>query len=139
MLGDKIKQLRKNKNINQKEFAEILNIPVSTLANYENNHRQPNIETLKKISKYLDIPIANIIDNTDKSLTIRNNELKIIDKEESVNEYFEKYLFSFLDLLLSDNHKNIKVSQNDIQILKECCEKILISTLEFKFGKIKEK
>ena len=59
MLGDKIKQIRKTKNISQREFAKILAIPVSTLANYENNHRQPNIETLNKISEALGVSITD--------------------------------------------------------------------------------
>lgn len=55
MLGDKIKQIRKDKKISQKDFAEILEIPVSTLANYENNHREPSIDTVYKISNALGI------------------------------------------------------------------------------------
>ena len=62
MLGDKIKQIRKTKNISQREFAKILAIPVSTLANYENNHRQPNIETLNKISEALGVSITELIE-----------------------------------------------------------------------------
>ncbi|WP_373205854.1 helix-turn-helix domain-containing protein [Clostridium tertium] len=66
MIGDKIKEARKNKNITQKDFANILNIPVSTLANYENNHREPNLEMIKKIAKALNISPDELI--TGKSL-----------------------------------------------------------------------
>lgn len=60
MLGDKIKQIRKDKNISQKEFAKILKIPVSTLANYENNHREPSIDMLNKIAESLGVSISEL-------------------------------------------------------------------------------
>lgn len=62
MLGDKIKQIRKDKKISQKDFAKILEIPVSTLANYENNHREPNVGTLKKIAKALETSPTEFFD-----------------------------------------------------------------------------
>lgn len=68
MLGDRIKEARKNKGISQKEFANILDIPVSTLANYENNHREPNIETLEKIAKNLSISTNELITGIYSSL-----------------------------------------------------------------------
>ncbi|MDU7363911.1 helix-turn-helix transcriptional regulator [Clostridium sp.] len=68
MLGDRIKEARKNKGFSQKEFANILEIPVSTLANYENNHREPNIETLEKIAKNLSISTNELITGIYSSL-----------------------------------------------------------------------
>ncbi len=67
MIGDKIKQIRKNKNISQKDFAEILKIPVSTLANYENNHREPNLEMLRKISTALEVSFDDLVNTIDIS------------------------------------------------------------------------
>lgn len=60
-LGENIKNAREQKGINQKGFALMLNIPISTLANYENGHRKPDIETLKKIAKTLKSTVANLI------------------------------------------------------------------------------
>lgn len=61
MIGNNIKKIRKSKHISQKDFANMLKIPVSTLANYENNHREPNIETLNKISQSLNIPLKTLL------------------------------------------------------------------------------
>ncbi|MEN8078222.1 helix-turn-helix transcriptional regulator [Clostridioides difficile] len=82
MLGDKIKQIRKDKNISQKKFAEILEIPVSTLANYENNHRQPNIETLYKISSALNISPVDLFPRvSDNDTNIENDDSYLFCKE----------------------------------------------------------
>lgn len=61
-IGANIKKIRLSKNINQKQFAKMLNIPISTLANYENNHRKPNIDILKKMSALLNISVNEILD-----------------------------------------------------------------------------
>lgn len=60
-IGDNIKNTRLQKKISQKDFAKILDIPVSTLANYENNHREPGIETLSKIAIALEVPLDDLI------------------------------------------------------------------------------
>lgn len=53
-IGDNIKRIRKEKGLKQKELAEKLNMPVSTLANYENNKREPNLDTIHLIASALD-------------------------------------------------------------------------------------
>lgn len=82
MLGDKIKQIRKAKNISQKDFAKILKIPVSTLANYENNHREPNIDTLNKISNALDVSPLELFPNHDTDDSNHENEYSYIQSKE---------------------------------------------------------
>lgn len=57
MIGDIIRELRKDKNIDQKELAKILNVAVGTISNYENEEHEPNLETLNKISDYFNVPI----------------------------------------------------------------------------------
>lgn len=60
-IGENIKKYRKALNISQKDLANKLNMPISTLANYENNHREPNIETLNKIATALGVTINDLV------------------------------------------------------------------------------
>ncbi|WP_080755965.1 helix-turn-helix domain-containing protein [Clostridium tyrobutyricum] len=61
-IGDRIKKIRIDKKISQKSMAKMLDdMPVSTLANYENNHREPNLDTLNKIAKVLNVTIAQLL------------------------------------------------------------------------------
>ncbi|WP_338597032.1 helix-turn-helix transcriptional regulator [Clostridium baratii] len=77
-IGDKIKNLRIQKNISQKDFAKQLNIPVSTLANYENNHREPKLETLSNIATALEISLSDLLNKENKTLT--NKLIELCDK-----------------------------------------------------------
>lgn len=99
MLGDKIKQIRKDKKISQKDFAEILEIPVSTLANYENNHREPNIDTLKKISNALGISPVELFPNNNTDETPEEGSSYIGSSE------FEKITGAYV-LQNASNEKN---------------------------------
>lgn len=49
-VGERIKHLRKNNNLTQKEFAERIGISRSTLAGYETNQIEPSLNVVFKIS-----------------------------------------------------------------------------------------
>ena len=51
----RIKELRESHNMQQKELASALNIPPSTLSQYETGKREPSIETVTKIAKLFDV------------------------------------------------------------------------------------
>ncbi len=56
-LGSIIKNIRKRKGQNQTEFAQNCGITQTYLSQIENNQKEPNLSTLKEISKNLDIPL----------------------------------------------------------------------------------
>ena len=60
-IGTKIKEVRKKKGIKQKEIAKKLDIPVSTYANYENNHREPSTEMLDAIADVLGVSVSELL------------------------------------------------------------------------------
>lgn len=60
-IGTRIKRIRMNKKISQRAVAEALGIPYSTYSNYENNNREPNHDTLKRIADVLDVSVSYLI------------------------------------------------------------------------------
>lgn len=83
-MENKIKQYRKLKNITQEEMAALLNVTRQSYINYENGETEPSFETLKKISKILNVSIDALLDNEEyiktdklKSDSILN-DLKVI-------------------------------------------------------------
>lgn len=56
-LGMKIKQMRKQKGLTQSSFASLCNITQTYLSQIENNQKEPNMSTLKRISEVLEIPL----------------------------------------------------------------------------------
>ena len=54
---ERLKMIRDNKNVTQKDLAEALNITVSTISHYENGTREPGIEILIQMSKILGVSV----------------------------------------------------------------------------------
>jgi transcriptional regulator with XRE-family HTH domain len=59
-IGQKIKQIRKEKGLTQKELAQKLGFTSQNLAQYENGKRLPKTETLKKIANVLEVSIFEL-------------------------------------------------------------------------------
>lgn len=68
-LGENIKTERKKKKIKQSELAHELAVTVRTIQNYESGNRQPNIETIKKISDFLDVPLDELLNDESASFS----------------------------------------------------------------------
>ena len=72
-----LKILRKNLKLTQNEVAKSLKIPVFTYRNYENGLREPNVEMLKKLAKFFNTSIDNLLDY---SLSYISDERKKLNK-----------------------------------------------------------
>lgn len=70
--GDRLKELRKEKQLSQEQLSKILNISRRVLGYYETNERFPKDEnTLKKIADFFDVTIDYLLGRTErKELTI---------------------------------------------------------------------
>lgn len=55
MISDKIRNLRKNFNINQVELANKLGVTKQCVSNWENDNILPSIDMLVKIAKYFNV------------------------------------------------------------------------------------
>ncbi|QHI37799.1 hypothetical protein IMCC3317_31820 [Kordia antarctica] len=56
-LGLAIKSIRKQKGLNQNQFAQLCDITQAYLSQIENNNKEPNLSTLKTISNELEMPL----------------------------------------------------------------------------------
>lgn len=66
MIGDKIKELREKKKIFQQELADALSVSKSTVAMWETNKREPDLDTIDRIAEYFSVPIDYLISETIK-------------------------------------------------------------------------
>ena len=96
MLGNNIQYLRQNKNLSQEALAKALGLTRTSLSGYEIGKIEPNIDVLKKISKYFNTSIDSLL-NSDLSQNtgvknIGDDNLRIlavtVDKEENENIEF---------------------------------------------------
>jgi transcriptional regulator with XRE-family HTH domain len=61
----RLKELREDLDIPQREIAEYLNIKQNTYSQYENGQRQLPIDVLMKLSKYFNVSTDYILELTD--------------------------------------------------------------------------
>ncbi len=62
-LGEKIKRLRKNKNLTQEQLAELIDISPRNLSGIELGINYPKAETLEKIITALEVNIDELFSN----------------------------------------------------------------------------
>lgn len=62
-LGKRLAFLRQSKNLTQTELAGLTFISRSRLALYETDRREPDLQTLKQLSKFFNVSIDHLLDN----------------------------------------------------------------------------
>ena len=62
----RIKRLRQNTGLSQKEFAEKIGVAAATLSAYENGVKWPSLQTAKKIAEIFNVSIDWLCGLTDK-------------------------------------------------------------------------
>ncbi len=75
LLGSKIKEKRKLKNLTQEQLAELVDIGMPNISYIENGKFYPTVETLEKICK---------------ALNVKPFELYMFDSERNINEIKEE-------------------------------------------------
>jgi transcriptional regulator with XRE-family HTH domain len=66
LIYERIKNLREDKDIKQRELAEYLNVSQNTYSQYENGVISLNAETLVKLAKFYDTSIDYLLELTDE-------------------------------------------------------------------------
>lgn len=75
--GDRLKELRKSKELTQAELAKLFSLGESTISFYESNKRTPDYELLKQIADYFNVSIDYLLGRSN----VRNpEENKVITK-----------------------------------------------------------
>lgn len=60
-LGEKLKELRKERNLKQEEIASILNVDRTTVSNWERGEKQPSIDILIKLRSIYGVTLDEIV------------------------------------------------------------------------------
>ena len=81
MFSSRLKMLRSEKNLTQKQLADILNMQNTAISKYELGERTPDIDSLVKIADKLGI-------NTDWLLG-RTDYITILCKDEDIKKIFK--------------------------------------------------
>ena len=63
-IGEKIKQIRKDRGLTQEQLAEELIVSRAAVAKWENDNGVPDIDNLKKLSELFGMSIDELVDNS---------------------------------------------------------------------------
>lgn len=125
VLGDRLKDLRRKKGINQEHVAIDLGISRARYSHYENNHVEPDAEMLRKLATYYNVTIDYLLGNSDNpNPEITNDPLSEIQK---IAEEFGIKDLSFYNI---DEWKNF--TKEDIEDIKKHFEYIAFRAKERK-------
>ena len=125
MLGNRLKDLRYQKEITQEELGKVLNKTKNNISQYETGKRQPDNETLIKISEYFQVSLDYLLGKTDIKNFTSDDELKKLIMQSNINDNdLYKTLLSLKQKLNSNN--KMFISGNE---LPEAHKDMLLSVI----------
>lgn len=60
-LGDRLAELRQDRQLRQKDIADYLHVSSGTISNYECGNHLPDIVTLTKLAHYFNVPLDYLV------------------------------------------------------------------------------
>ncbi|MBI5995890.1 helix-turn-helix domain-containing protein [Clostridium perfringens] len=132
-LGENIKSNRLKKKLTQKKLAETIGVSTITIQNYENNRREPNIETLNKIANSLDIPVSELLGETVSMFSGIGGAYQLFKKISTLPLIGEEYLKSFDEKTLNYFEKEFEEKKFYYNL------KSILNELEFDIDSLSEK
>lgn len=97
-MQNKIRELRKEKNMTLSELANVIGVSAVTISRYENGEREPSLRTLKKLADYFDVPVDYLVGIIDDS---EFKELREQKKYLENNKEWIEQNFDILTILLA--------------------------------------
>lgn len=108
VVKNRLKNLREEKGVIQKDLAAIFNLTRATIASYETGKSMPSIDVVLKYADYFNCSTDYILGRTDyKDFSYReDNEIKILhEKDFNVQEAAIELLKQTLDKLESNKSR----------------------------------
>lgn len=103
--GNRLKELRLERGLQQEDIAKILNIHRATISRYENNQREPDVNTIINLAQYFEVSsdwllgITNIKVSIEKLNNHAINLQKIYEIYCQLSKENQELLITFADFL----------------------------------------
>lgn len=101
--GERLRDLRKEKNLLQSEFGEIFELSPSAIGSYERNLREPQYQHLVAFADYFKVSVDYLLCRTDERLTVADYTAR--DKYQ-FTELLRKHAVYFGDTLILESDKD---------------------------------
>ena len=99
--GDKLREILDKKEMQQKEFARIMNITPASLNGYVTNRRLPNILLVKEFAKALGVSVDYLLDYVPKSekVALSPDEVDMLEAFRSLHDEQQKMIKYLIETL----------------------------------------
>ena len=75
----RLKELRKKSRLTQQQLSNMLGVQRPTYSRYENNERQPDNETLKKLADIFDVSVDYLLGRTKERKAAESTDITFDD------------------------------------------------------------
>lgn len=89
----RFKELRLERKLTLRELAEYIGINYSTIACYETNKREPNIETLKKLTSFFEVSLDYICGDDKFIYVLYENANQILSLTKQSYDSLKSYIY----------------------------------------------
>lgn len=112
-LGRRLKKLRKNKKLTQKELANYINVSATSIGAYETGIRTPRSEKIKKLAEFFNVSSDYLLGNSDKKKKVEDiiKTISEDDKMYDVLMYIETHpiIYKIINELKNIDDKKLKM------------------------------
>ncbi len=85
-IGNKIKQIRKDKNLTLRSLAKLAHISHSFIADIESGRSKPSLNTVESLAKALNVPLSVLVDDNDLTYKETINQPSVQELEEFLKQ-----------------------------------------------------
>jgi transcriptional regulator with XRE-family HTH domain len=111
-IGERIKNLRKQKKLNQEDLRKIIDVSQRTMSMIENNESDLSVKDIEKLSKFFEVSISYLIKGEEEENTISTTEQEIIqlvrndlDIKKTLVNLLETKKKAIQQIMTAKNHK----------------------------------
>lgn len=110
IFNKRLRSLREQHKISQKDFAEILGVSNVVLSRYENGERKPDYDMLIKIAEYFDVSVDYLLG--------KSNSVQLSDDEEFQNFIEDPELEMWYKQLPNNKEEDLRALKDMWEIIK---------------------
>ena len=79
MFSERLKELRKEKNLTQSQLSKELNVSLGAIGNWETGNRTPDVNTLSFIANYFGVTVDYLVGKTEQKMPLVNNDEELTE------------------------------------------------------------
>ncbi|KEI75858.1 helix-turn-helix domain-containing protein [Clostridium botulinum] len=91
MFGDRLRELREEKQLTQEELGKLLNVSRQAVSSYEKGENEPTIDALVKIANIFNVSLDYLLSRTKERYNLNLEDKKNKDLIIDIIKVIEKY------------------------------------------------